>query len=53
MKKDVLIIGASILDVLCLPTSSDVFDVGSYPCDDISLSYFYMFVNGDVIVVSV
>ena len=38
MKKDVVIIGASILDVLCLPTSSDVFDVGSYPCDDITLS---------------
>ena len=39
MKKDVIIIGASILDVLALPTSENVFNVGSYPCEDISLSY--------------
>lgn len=38
MKKDVVIIGASILDVLCVPASNDVFEVGSYSCDDITLS---------------
>ena len=38
MKKDVIIIGASILDVLCVPTSDKVFEVGSYSCDDVTLS---------------
>ena len=38
MKKDVLILGASILDVLCVPASEQVFEVGSYACENIQLS---------------
>ena len=39
MKKDVLVIGAAILDVLARPTSESVFESGSYPCEDIKISY--------------
>ena len=39
MKKDVLVIGAAILDILARPTSESVFESGSYACDDIKISF--------------
>lgn len=39
MKKDVLVIGAAILDVLAVPTSESVFESGSYACEDIKISF--------------
>ena len=39
MKKDVLVIGAAILDVLARPTSESVFESGSYACEDIKISF--------------
>ena len=39
MKKDVLVIGAAILDVLAMPTSESVFESGSYACEEIKISF--------------
>ena len=39
MKKDVLVIGAAILDVLAVPTNESVFESGSYACEDIKISF--------------
>ncbi|WP_294561807.1 carbohydrate kinase family protein [uncultured Traorella sp.] len=39
MKPEIIIIGAAILDVLAYPTDEHVFQEGSYPCEDIELSY--------------
>ena len=38
MKTDVICIGAAIVDILVQPCSEKVFQVGSYPCDEISMS---------------
>lgn len=39
LKEKILIIGASIVDVLAAPAERDVFDSGSYPVDEIRMSF--------------
>lgn len=39
MKKGIVLIGAAILDVLVRPADRSVFDTGSYPAEDIRLSF--------------